>query len=221
MLPAVSVLWCLIECSRYGFFCFIIRTVVDNSSLFLSPDTLFIEVKWLIFWDSTSYNVPGHYFLGTLAKRRKKATSFVMPDVFRLSVRPSIRPFVFVRIEQLDYDWTHFREIWYWNILLNSVEIIYIWLKYDKKNGCVILSRSGLLRMRNISEKFIETIQPEVNVRLLSTENLAVYGIVWKNTVEPNRPQVAINYGACASHAGYLELHTHTRTHTNTHFENI
>jgi len=39
-----------------------------------------------------------------------------------------------------------------------------------------------------------------------------------KNTVKPNRPQVTIQQGACALHAGWLRqeyTQTHTHTHTN------
>jgi hypothetical protein len=34
------------------------------------------------------------------------------------------------------------------------------------------------------------------------SENRAVCEIMWKNMVEPDRSQVAIEYGACALHAG-------------------
>jgi hypothetical protein len=33
-------------------------------------------------------------------------------------------------------------------------------------------------------------------------KNPAVDGIMWKNIVEPDRPRTAIEYGACAVHAG-------------------
>jgi len=39
----------------------------------------------------------------------------------------------------------------------------------------------------------------------------AVYEIMWKNTVESGRPQMTIKQGACALHAGYVRLQTHTR----------
>ena len=34
---------------------------------------------------------------------------------------------------------------------------------------------------------------------------------MWKSVVEPDRPQMAIKYSACALHAGYLKLQTHTQ----------
>jgi hypothetical protein len=33
-------------------------------------------------------------------------------------------------------------------------------------------------------------------------KNRAVYEIMWKNTVQPDRPQMTIQYGACALPAG-------------------
>jgi len=40
-----------------------------------------------------------------------------------------------------------------------------------------------------------------------------------KNMEQPERPQMTIQYGACALHAGELRLHTHTHTHTRTYSE--
>jgi hypothetical protein len=31
----------------------------------------------------------------------------------------------------------------------------------------------------------------------------AIYEIMWKNTVHPDRPQITIQYSACALQAGY------------------
>jgi hypothetical protein len=42
----------------------------------------------------------------------------------------------------------------------------------------------------------------------------AVYEIMLKNIVQPNKPQR--RHSACALHAGYLSRHTHTHTHTHT-----
>ena len=33
-------------------------------------------------------------------------------------------------------------------------------------------------------------------------ENHAVYEIMWKNIVEPDGPQMAVEHGACALHRG-------------------
>jgi hypothetical protein len=42
-------------------------------------------------------------------------------------------------------------------------------------------------------------------------ENCAVYGTMWKNMFQPDRPQITIKYGASASYTGYLRLQTHTK----------
>jgi len=39
-------------------------------------------------------------------------------------------------------------------------------------------------------------------------ENGAAYVVMWKNLVEPNRPQMIIQHGTCAMHARYLRLQT-------------
>ena len=62
-------------------------------------------------------------FLGTFAKLRKSAISFVM------SVRLS------VRMEQLGSNWKGFHEILYLSIFRKSVEKHQVALKYDKNNG--------------------------------------------------------------------------------------
>jgi hypothetical protein len=67
----------------------------------------------------------------------------------------------------------------------------------------MIISRSILLRMRNISDKSCREI-PNTHFMFNNffSENRAVYEIMWKNTVEPERPQISIQNGACALHAG-------------------
>ena len=73
------------------------------------------------------------------------------------SVCLSVR--LFVRMEQLCYHWPDFHEIWYLSIFRKCVWKIKFTLKSDKNNGhegqCMflIMSRSFLLGMRNISNK--------------------------------------------------------------------
>ena len=45
-----------------------------------------------------------------------------------------------------------------------------------------------------------------------SPKNRSVYEIMRKHTVEPDSPQMTIQYGACAVHAGYQRLQTHTQS---------
>ena len=49
----------------------------------------------------------------------------------------------------------------------------------------MIISRSVLLRMRNISDKGCRIVRT-------FSESLAVYDIMWKNMAEPERPQMTI-----------------------------
>jgi hypothetical protein len=48
----------------------------------------------------------------------------------------------------------------------------------------------------------VEEIKTHILYTTTFTENCAVYKIMWKNIVERDRPQLTIQYGACALHAG-------------------
>jgi hypothetical protein len=41
---------------------------------------------------------------------------------------------------------------------------------------------------------------------------LCLYKIMWENTVQPDRPQMITEHGACALRAGYLRLQAHTQS---------
>jgi hypothetical protein len=54
---------------------------------------------------------------------------------------------------------------------------------------------------------FRQNLQSKLNThfifnKIFSPENRAVYEIMWKNMVQPDRPQMTIQYGACALYAG-------------------
>jgi hypothetical protein len=61
------------------------------------------------------------------------------------------------------------------------------------ENQCTffVISHSVLLRMQT---KFVEKIKTHIlcSISFLSTENRAVYEIMWENIVEPDRPQMII-----------------------------
>jgi hypothetical protein len=58
-----------------------------------------------------------------------------------------------------------------------------------------------LFRMRSVSEETIEKIKRHIFVlNNFFSENHAVFEIMWKNVVEPDRTQTI--YGARALHAG-------------------
>ena len=62
---------------------------------------------------------------------------------------------------------------------------------------------------------FQTNVVEKINTQILCgiifpPKNPAIYKIAWKNMVEPDRPQLAIWYGACASHAEYKTTETHS-----------
>jgi hypothetical protein len=59
--------------------------------------------------------------------------------------------------------------------------------------------------------KFVQKIKTRFMFNNFFLKNLTVYEIVWKNIVEPSNPRMVIEYCACAFHAGYLNLQTHTQ----------
>ena len=66
----------------------------------------------------------------------------------------------------------------------------------------MIISRLILLRIRNVSTEFAEKIKKShfLFKNVFPPENRAVYEIMWRNMVEPDRPQTTI-YSARALHA--------------------
>jgi hypothetical protein len=75
----------------------------------------------------------------------------------------------------------------------------------------MIISRSILLRMRNVSDEKIKTHTSYE--KTFFPENRAVYEITWKNMVQSNRPQMTTWRLRVACR--YLRQETHTQnTHT-------
>jgi hypothetical protein len=63
---------------------------------------------------------------------------------------------------------------------------------HDEKYTFIIISRSVLLRMRNVSDK---SCRENPNIYFTFNDffqNCVVYEIMWKNTVQPGRPQMII-----------------------------
>jgi hypothetical protein len=56
----------------------------------------------------------------------------------------------------------------------------------------IIISVRSLLRMRNVSDKSCKENQNTNFTFYNFSENRAVYEIMWKNVVEPDRPQTTI-----------------------------
>jgi len=63
---------------------------------------------------------------------------------------------------------------------------------------------------------FRTTVVKKIKICILRSiaffENRDVYEIMWENTVEPDRPQMTTQHGACALRAGYLRLHARTQS---------
>jgi hypothetical protein len=51
-------------------------------------------------------------------------------------------------------------------------------------------------------KKGVEKIKTQNFSSITFSENRNVYEIMWKNMVQPDRRQVATEYGACPLHAG-------------------
>jgi hypothetical protein len=77
----------------------------------------------------------------------------------------------------------------------------------------MIISHWILLRPRNFSGKILEKIKNKFYVQYFFFENRAVYEIMWKNMVGPDRWQMTNNMTQkiCDSHAGWLR---HEYRHT-------
>jgi hypothetical protein len=70
----------------------------------------------------------------------------------------------------------------------------------------MLISRIVLIRISNISDKSCTENQNAILYSIASNSpphpNRVVYEIMWKNMVEPGRPQRTMKYGAWALHAG-------------------
>jgi hypothetical protein len=63
----------------------------------------------------------------------------------------------------------------------------------------MIIPLPVLLRAKNISDKYVEKMKIHILFnKSFFSENRAVYEIPWKNTVQPDRPQITVQYGPCA-----------------------
>jgi hypothetical protein len=137
-----------------------------------------------------SYLPPSPYFLGAFAKLRKATIGFVM--YVRLSVRPSIEQLGSPGRILMKFDiWTFFE-----NLSRKSSCILtrITGTLYEAQYIFLIICRWVLLRMRTISNKWCRENQTRIlcSVFFFFSENRAVYEIMWKNILEPGRPQMTI-----------------------------
>jgi hypothetical protein len=93
-----------------------------------------------------------------------------------------------------------FHEIWYLSIFRKSVEKSQVSLKsdeakmwtYQHQYTFLIISRSILLRIRNVLAKVVEKIKTHFIFSNFFFENRVFYEIMLKNIVEQDRPQMTI-----------------------------
>jgi hypothetical protein len=87
-------------------------------------------------------------------------------------------------------------------------------ISYTNLCTFTIISRWNLLRIINISEKFVQKIKTQILCLIIFfPENRAIYMIMWKNIVKPDRPQIIrtmrfaywVN-NATNTHSEYLTL---------------
>jgi hypothetical protein len=141
------------------------------------------------------------FFLRSIQSTLKRCEYVVeFFDVFAKLRKSTIRSVI--RIEELGSHWTDFHEIWYLKFFEN------LWRKFKfhlylkiisdttwDQYTFLIMCHSVLLKIRIFSDKFEEKIKTHV---LWSApfffffENCAVYEIMWKNIVEPDRPRMTV-----------------------------
>ena len=63
---------------------------------------------------------------------------------------------------------------------------------HDDASTCMIISRSDFLTIRNITDKFVEKIGTHILCSKLILYYRAVYEVMGKNFVQPDRPQTTI-----------------------------
>jgi hypothetical protein len=81
---------------------------------------------------------------------------------------------------------------------------------HEDKYTFIVISHLVLPRMRNVSDKISRGNQNThfMFSNFFSPENRAVYEVMWKNVVEPDKPEMTI-WCMCFA-ARYLRLQTYT-----------
>ena len=78
------------------------------------------------------------------------------------------------------------------------------------------MSGSILLKTKNLLDESFTKIETQISCEIyfvfqLHFESRAAYEIMWENMADPKRPQMTIQYGARALHAGYKKLQIHAQ----------
>ena len=120
-------------------------------------------------------------------------------------------------MEQLSSHWMDFHEVQslcFFNLLRKFKFCEYIagvaGTLHDEQYLFLIISCSFLLRMKNVSDRSCRENQTHIFCSITYyTENCAIYEIMWKNTVDPNRHWRTIG---CMIFA--CQIHKATDTHS-------
>jgi hypothetical protein len=159
------------------------------------------ERNWIL--RTPNLNTSFHYSLGPFAKWLKATISFI------ISVCPSTwnsapTGGIFIK----SYIWALFR---------NSGDKIHVSLKSDKNKGyftrrliyIFIISRSVLVRMKNVSDKILGNIKALILCSITFIRKSCHFLHNWGKIVQ-SRADNRGHYGANTWHAGYLRPQTHT-----------
>jgi hypothetical protein len=129
--------------------------------------------------------------LGAFAELRQVIISIVM------SVRPSVCPHGTTRVPVDGFSR-------YFTLFRKSVAKIKLASKYDKNNGYFTWRPMWIYDNISLHSSYNETClrqkmqrksKHKFYVQKLFSESRIVYEIMWKNMVEPGRPQMTIKYG--------------------------
>jgi len=102
-------------------------------------------------------------------------------------------------MEQFNSPTRDFGKILYFNVFRKSIKNIQFSLKFRKTNGSftrspiyiLIISTSVLHTIRNISEKIRVKIKTHILLSINLLSKISPFITMWKNIVEPDRPQMA------------------------------
>jgi hypothetical protein len=145
----------------------------------------------------------GLSFLGAFAKLGKVTVSFIM------SVYPSLSTSCLHRTAQLPVDRFSLNLIFGYSskVCRENSSFIETWQEYFTEDQYTfsIICHSILLRMRNVSDKFLEQIKTHILCSLTFFLNRAVYEITWKNIVMPETLRVTIQ---CLQIAWWITIDT-------------
>jgi len=94
--------------------------------------------------------------------------------------------------------WNEFLGIWYLSIFKKSVENIQVSLKSNRKKRVVYMKTCAHLRYYlaqffsegEIFQTNVETVKTHILFWINFSVSRAVYEVMWKNMVEPNRPRM-------------------------------